>query len=311
MGTRSPLFVRKQSGGMFSIEPQSMTTGDHWFVDSTTGTDGAGYGQNPDAPCATLDYAIGLATADKGDTIWVMPNHSESSSTTNAELFDVDKAAISVIGLGVGDKRPTFTLEEAGVTVVLGAAGCRLSNLRFIGNITDLVACLEIEAAADGCIVDHCYFADSATNLDMLVAVAVAADADRLLFEHNVMNITTGGEATHAINFAGGCDGLIMRHNTLVGDWKDAAGAIDLATAASVNILIHDNFIVNEDGSAGLISDIHASTTGGMFRNFAAGSKNNTETITGGEAMHFSENYGTDVVASSGIITPSTMTAWS
>ncbi len=309
-GTKAALFSRHQPGGVFTVVNETLTTGDIWWVDSNTGIDGAGYGQNPDAPCATLDYAIGLATADKGDMIFVMPNHSESSDTTNAELFDLDKAGISAIGLGEGDTRPTFTLEEAGVTVVMGAAGCRISNMRFIGNITDLVACLEIEAAATGCRVDGNYFADSGTALDMLIAISVEADADRLIIENNHFEITTGGEATSVMAFAGGSDGAIIRGNICHGDWKSATGAIDLSGAASLNITVVDNIIVNNDSSVGICIDFHASTTGYCIDNYVAGSTNNQVTITGGEAMFFGENYGNDVEGSSALLVPVTLTAW-
>jgi len=311
MGNRTALFSRNQPGGVFTIADMKQHPGDIWFVDSGSGTDAAGYGQNPDLPFATLDYAIGNCTASQGDVIYVMPGHAESTSTATAELFDLDVAGVSVICLGTGDLRPTFTLEVATATVVIGAASCVLENMRLIGNISDLAAGLEVEAAAVGCTVRNCYFADSATNKDMLIGVSVAANADRLLFENNVFQITVGGEATNAVKFAGGCDGLIMRNNIMVGDWKGADGAIGLAGAASIGILVHDNFVVNADAGVGLCMDLHASTTGGVFRNFVAGSKGNQETITGGEAAHFGENYGNDAVATTGILTPSTATVWS
>ena len=69
MANKTAMFSRRQPGGVVNIESQDITTGDRWFVHSGTGTDGAGYGQNPDAPCATIDYAIGLCTASQGDVI--------------------------------------------------------------------------------------------------------------------------------------------------------------------------------------------------------------------------------------------------
>lgn len=307
------LFVRKQAGGMFTVVDREFYPGSIFWVDSTNSVaaNSVGAGQSPDKPFATLDYAIGQCTASKGDVIFVMPGHTESTTTADAELFDLDVAGVSVIGLGEGDKRPTFTLGVATATVVLAGSGCRISNLRIIGDISDLAKGLEIEATADGSRVDNCYFADSATNKDMLIAIAVAADADRLIIEDNHFNITVGGEATEAIDFAGGSDGSIIRRNYLYGDWKGAGGAIGLDAAASLGILVHDNVIINEDAGVSLGMDLHASTTGAVFRNLVLGSKNNQETITGGEAAHFAENYGTDAVATTGILTPSTATAWS
>lgn len=295
---------------MFSIEDMGFSTGSRFFANSATGTDAPGYGLSPDSPTASLDYAIGLCTANKGDIVYVMPGHAESTSAANAELFDLDVAGVSVIGLGVGDKRPTFTLGVATATVVMGAAGCRLSNIIIKGDVSDLAAGLEIEAAATGCTVDHCLWYDTATNKDMLIPVSVAADADRLVFVDNMINGITGGEATEGVKFAGGCDGLIFMRNIVIGDFK-TGGCLSLAGAASLNVAIMDNIFVNHDASAGLCIKGHAGLTGSICWNHVAGSKGNTETINTVTAAFCAENYGNDAAATTGILTPATATNWS
>ncbi len=305
------LFVNKQPGGMFVVRDASECPGRvFWAGSNVTGaTDGAGYGRNPGAPFATVDYAFssGSVLADRGDVVYVLPGHAESASTA-VELFDMDIAGVSIIGLGNGDKRPTFTLAHADATIVMGAAGCRLSNIRLIGNISDLVAGLEIEAAADGAIVDHCYFADSATNKDMLIPISVAADADRLTIVDNHFNMVTGGEATDCIKLAGGSDGTVVARNFAAGDWK-TGGFLNAATAASLGLVVLDNIVVNQDGSAGLCYSGHASSTGVIARNMFCGNKANTEPISEVTAMHVCENYMTDTAGASGIVS-GTVTAW-
>ena len=49
-------------------------------------------------PVATVDTAISRCTASRGDIIVIMPGHNEGSSTANAEVFDLNKAGIAVIG---------------------------------------------------------------------------------------------------------------------------------------------------------------------------------------------------------------------
>ena len=58
---KAALFARRQPGGALTVVEERFTTGDIWWVDSgsATGADAAGYGQNPDAPFLTLDYAVG------------------------------------------------------------------------------------------------------------------------------------------------------------------------------------------------------------------------------------------------------------
>lgn len=76
----SPLFSTYNPSGAFTVVDQSFTTGNIWFVGSATGTNGEGYGKSPAAPFATIDYAVGQATASNGDVIYVMPYHAETVS---------------------------------------------------------------------------------------------------------------------------------------------------------------------------------------------------------------------------------------
>src|SRR3954465_15992314 len=109
---RTALFARKQAGGMFAVVNQSLTTGNIYFVKSGTGSsDAAGYGQNPDAPFATIAYALAQETANQGDRIYVMPGHTEAIA--DATTFAAAIAGVQVIGLGAGSARHTGTLGRA------------------------------------------------------------------------------------------------------------------------------------------------------------------------------------------------------
>lgn len=125
---KTPLFVRKQSGGMFSVVNETLTTGNIFYVYATTGSDAVGYGRNPDAPFATIDYAVGQCTASQGDMIFVMPGHAETVTAAIA----VDVAGISIIGLGNGDNRPSLTLTATTAPCfTVSADDVKISNIRF------------------------------------------------------------------------------------------------------------------------------------------------------------------------------------
>uniref|UniRef100_A0A6M3K9D8 Pectate lyase n=1 Tax=viral metagenome TaxID=1070528 RepID=A0A6M3K9D8_9ZZZZ len=125
---KTPFFNKRAGGGMV-IADQTQTTGNYWFVDSgsATGADGAGYGQNPDAPCLTIDYAFGLADESNGDVIVAMPGHAENIST--ASQIDIDKAGIRIIGIGVGRTRPKLTWTGANGYIEVNAANCSMENI--------------------------------------------------------------------------------------------------------------------------------------------------------------------------------------
>ena len=304
---RTALYSRKTPGGILAFEDMNLSTGNRFYVDSVNG-DSGNSGTSPDDALVTVDAAIAKCTADKGDIIYVAATHAETGDTTSQELFDVDVAGVSIIGLGQGDQRPTFTFTEDSVTVVLGASSCRLSNLRFVSNITDHVTTLEIEAAAVGATVENCYFTDSGTALDCLVFVSIEADADRLRFIDNHFDGFTGGEATDCLLFAGGSDSTIISGNLASGDWK-TGGFVNASAAACLGLIIIDNTVVNQDVAVGICYKGNASSTGLIARNMLNGSIAATEALSEISAMHVNQNYMSDAVALTGIISAG-VTAW-
>lgn len=126
---KSPMFSRQVPGGLFVVTNDTQTTGNIWFVNSTTGTNAAGYGQNPDSPFATIDYAIGNCTASNGDWIMVMPGHTETLSASGAITADV--AGIRIIGLGTGRNRPILTFSGTTCEVKVSASNVSLENMVF------------------------------------------------------------------------------------------------------------------------------------------------------------------------------------
>ncbi len=148
---RTELFSRKQAGGVFTISDIARHPGSIFFVHSGTGTDAAGGGQNPDAPVATLDYAVGLCTADKGDVIYVMPGHNEDLA--NAQI-DLDVAGISVIGLGQGALRPRIDFGHANASINVGASGDTVKNLTLLPAITDVLIGIDVETLFTDTVIE-------------------------------------------------------------------------------------------------------------------------------------------------------------
>lgn len=303
---RTALFSRHQPGGVWTVENLVEHPGNVWFVNSTAGTDGAGYGRNPDAPFATLDYAIGNCTASNGDVIYVLPGHAETLATATALVLDV--AGVKVIGLGWGTTKPVFTFGATDAILSITAPNCWVENIRLVGAIDNIVTGISLGALADGTTLKNIEIVDGAANKEFLIGVnVVAACHDVTIDGLKFFGLAGGG--TGAIVFAGASDRSIVRNCYIQGTWSTAL--LDISGAASKGYFIHDNLLVNEDAGAGLVIKGHATNTGLVARNIVAGTKNNTETINTPGTLHFAENYGTDTVATSGILTPSTLTAWS
>jgi len=242
-GTKTALFSRHTPGGVFNIEDQSVTTGDRWFVHSGTGTDGAGYGTHPDSPCATLDYAIGLATASQGDIIYCMPGHNEALDAGTDCV--VDKIGLTIIGLGRGSNRPTFDYDGTDGTIELDAAGCRLSNL--ILNCSTASTVVAINVDAHDCEIDHCFFTWETSGDEFVSTIDINA-FDRTYIHDNVFNTENGaGAATDCINLVDTND-VTIENNIFRGTWTGAV--IFGETTLSARLIIKDNVIYNSDTSS-------------------------------------------------------------
>jgi len=121
-----------------------MTTGTPRFVSSTlVGASDGNDGLSPAKAMATLDAAIGRTSANVGDVIFLMPNHSET--ITGAGGITADVNGVAVIGLGVGSQRPRFLMDGAPtVTYVVTAADHHISNCVFAAGHADIVRCFNI-----------------------------------------------------------------------------------------------------------------------------------------------------------------------
>lgn len=176
-GSRSGLYFNLNPGGLPSISDAKTYAGNIFFV-MTGGTDAAGYGLHPDAPFATIDYAIGRCTASQGDVIFVMPGYTQT--LTAAAGIDADIAGISINGLGNGANKPEITLGTVDTTDIdIDAANITFRNLRFVNAIDSNLGMLDVNADRFTC--EDCDFVSSSTK-EALLFVSLATTKDFLTF---------------------------------------------------------------------------------------------------------------------------------
>ena len=170
--TRSP-FIDNRDGALLRFLADSrFVPGSIFFVDSSSNNDAdaAGCGQTPDMPLSTIDYAIGLCTANKGDLIIVMPGHTETITAANG--IDMDIAGVTILGLGQGSLKPTVTFGTATTTTLrMQAANCRLDNIRCVSGIDSLVKFINVNA--NYCTIANCDF-DGPAALEFLSGINIA-----------------------------------------------------------------------------------------------------------------------------------------
>lgn len=281
---KTALFVQAQPGGVYGVEDQSRSTGNRFYVHSGTGSNSAGNGRSPDSPVATIDYAIGLCTADKNDIIYVMPGHAET--ITAAAGIDADVAGISIIGLGNGTNRPRVTCSTANtVDVDIDAANILIQGIDFVAAFADIVALIDVNS--DNFTLRDCgFFEGTDLNFKICVQDAAAGGSDFITIE-NCRAICPDAANTHFVNFAGTGNGHLVRNNILIGDWGTAAiGGAGVVTGAT----IIDNVISNAATDNDSCINFAATATGICMRNLCAGGAAQANGITA-TAMALAQNY--------------------
>lgn len=298
--TRTALFSRHQPGGVFTISDLEDHPGDIFFVDSghAAATDATGAGRSPDTPFATLDYAIGQCAANNGDVIYVMPGHAETIS--GAAGVDCDVAGITIIGLGKGAARPTFTLSAVASTFELGAASVHIKNLLF--KVTDDAA-IVIDVNAADCLIEQCELRHG-TSKEFVTGIDInggAANAcDRTTVRNCVITSPIAG-SDRGIELGEVADRVVIEGCMILGDWGDAA--IHNPTGKVLTKLtVQDCFLENTQTGDHAIELVSA-CTGQLIRNLYKSDLTQATASDPGSCFSY-ECYHDDVIDTSAILSP-------
>lgn len=272
------------------------TTGSVFFVDSVNGSSGND-GTAPNRAMATIAQAIALCTASKGDVIIVMPGHAEAVTSTSLAL---SVAGVSIIGLGRGSLRPTLTFSATSSIISITAANCSLENFLLVGNVDNIVTGISLGTGADGTLLRAIEMRDGAANKEFLIGIAIATTCTDVTID-GLRFCGLAGGATGCIEAAGSADRFKLINSYIRGQFSSQM--VDLTQAASVDVLIKNNEVINIETGAGLGIALHNSTTGFVAYNNVANLK---DTVVGlsGTGVAYCENYSSNALGASGIILP-------
>lgn len=243
-------------------------------------------------PFSTIDYAVGQCAANRGDIIFVRPNHTET--VTAAAGLDLDVAGIAVIGLGSGSNRATVNFTTATTADMdVDAANITMVNFLFTGGVDALAGPIDVNAA-DFKLLNSEWRDVTGQATDVIIA---DANADRLLIDGWFHNGAAAAGANSAIALIG-MDNPVIKNFKLVGNF--AVGAIDCRTTAVVDLDISDGYIWNKNAADIAVVDTITASTGKigpdleiMLTDNAA---NITEAITGATFHLFDPVYVCNLV---------------
>lgn len=212
------------------------------------------FGNDPDGKerlFATIDAAIGACTANAGDTIFVLPGHTEAITSGSIAL---DVAGVSIIGIGNGASKPTLTFGATDSKISVTAANGRFENLRLTAGIGDVVtAFLHATAAQNTQYIDIEFTASSTFNFINCYTLGAANISDGCRWERNYLRTADAGQLALCVTAAAHND-LKFYNNYVV----HAAAAAGLLTAGSAELLgldVRGNFVQTgqTDGTVGVL----------------------------------------------------------
>lgn len=261
MATKGELLFRDHTpGGVTLLSSYLTAPGKVFFVDDS-GTDAAGHGSSPDKPVATLDYAIGLCTSDRGDTIVVMPGHAETINSVT-----VDKSDLTIVGCGQGANRPRLTFNAGSDEINVTADDVTIRNLWLYSSVAGLTNFFDLDAqnfTAEDLVIE---VASGTAGADCVFSIATTKDWFTFRNIYAIQDTdpdgTDQGAGTGFI-YCVDTENILVENCTVLGNYETAI--IHNKTTACANLIIRD-CVFRQDLSTGLLIELVAGATGNAIR---------------------------------------------
>lgn len=200
---------------------------------------------------ATIDAAIGACTASAGDTIFVLPGHTEAVTSSSIAC---DVAGVNIIGLGSGSYKPTLTFGATSSRINVTAANCKWENFRWEAAVGDVVtAVLHATAAQNTQYIDIEFYATSTFNFINGFTLGAANISDGCRWERCYLRTADAGQLALCITAAAHND--LKFYNNYVVHNAAAAGLLTAGAAELLGLDVRGNFVQTgqTDGSVGVL----------------------------------------------------------
>ncbi len=274
-------------------------TGNAYFVCNRTNANGSdgNNGSSAGAPFSTLAKALTAVTASNDDVIYVMQGHAENIAT--AAFIACATAGVSIVGLGNGRGRPTFTWTGTAGTWTVSAANVTIENCVFIGEGIDAVTTM-FGITADDCEFYGCEFSIGKTSFVPLLGITITGAINRFRFLYNFVHGAAVANCTNFVQIAGGGDGHQFIGNHIKGNFTTTLGCINNITTLCSNIVIRDNVLINATASATKVVVLLTGSTGFIMKN-TIGIGSGAAPFTA-DAAHWAGNWSAAAVATNGTL---------
>lgn len=245
-----------------SLGTSLLSNGQVLFVDSehtqALDADDAYHGHRIDIPLDTIDYAIGLCTADQGDVILVAPGHTETIS--GAAGIDLDVDDVTIIGLGVKSKRPVISFSAAASTFEINADNVTVKNFQFVPTYTgEVTVGIDVLTTSNYVTIEGCRFYETVDTARFNVVISLEDEVDFFtLKDCDFSNLAQGGNDS-ALYVEDDADFVLVEGCSFRGDYTQAI--LDMDTGGAITYpLVKDCIMVNLDTTAGTVILVNSGT---------------------------------------------------
>lgn len=195
----------------------------------------------------SLGAALAGCRANRGDTIFVMPQHAENVTTTPTFI-----AGVRIIGIGNGDERPTFTWTATTSQWAVTAANVSFENLilNFSGTAATVTAKAFTTSAAKTRFLD-CQVNIGASSTQLAtIGFEFTTGADRGTFDGCYILSAATAANTNCIKLTNAVDSMVIINNVISVGMAATTSSVITMTAAPTNILIKGNELTNSIASS-------------------------------------------------------------
>jgi hypothetical protein len=215
--------------------------------------------------------ALGART-NKGDIIYILPGHTEDVSAADMGSAQGAASGFSIIGLGTGTLRPTFTWTAAAATWLLDTDGIELANCRLFlagahaaGSALTVAAPITVSGASCRIVGCQIWWGFDA---DQIVGDGITWSGDDGAFLNNWCFAVTAAVPSNTFLTLSGADRMVIDGNYIQGA-TDATtrGVIDTETTACTNLTISNNTIKNMLASSTIAVSLTSGDTGEAWSN--------------------------------------------
>lgn len=282
------------------IEGEGLTQGSVFYVDSghAGAADTTSNGTSWESPCATVDYAIGLCTAGQYDIIYVASRHAETIDPTVGTdlLLVLDVIGVTIVGLGKGSNRPTFTLGATAAIIDVNAASCTIKNCIFIVGDFNVTTMIDVDGA--DFTLEDCLLTMTITSYEAVDGIDLGAA--NAVVKNCVITATTAAGADAGIELSAAVDNIQIIGCRVIGNFQEASIHNPTGNVAT-NLLIQDCILGNEQTGDWCLELVSA-CTGNLIRN-TYNADTDAALVDPGSCFSF-ECYGCDTVDTSGFLLP-------